>query len=62
MENGPANFEQLVSKTFEKHDIKDTALQNALTEILKETFSSSKQESSSSDVLSEKLRDEPRNE
>lgn len=49
----------LIKNTFEKHQVNDIALQNALIEIFEETLLSKEDTNDSSDVLSEKMRDKP---
>lgn len=51
-----------IRNTFEKHDVENIALQNALIEILEYALINEDPSSSSTDVLSEKMRDKPTDE
>lgn len=55
-------IQNLIRKTFEKHQVEDIALQNALIEIFEKTILSKEDTNYSSNILSEKMRDKPDNE
>lgn len=52
-------IQNLIRKTFEKHQVEDIALQNALIEIFEKTILSQEDTNHSSNILSEKMRDKP---